>query len=84
MSDETTTSSSLLPAKMVQERYHVSDRTIDRWERLPELNFPQPVRINGRRYFRIAELMEWEHTRARAANSKAVRDDKAVALDAIK
>jgi hypothetical protein len=54
----------LLPAKKVQQRYDVSDRTLDRWLESKTLNFPQPVLINKRRYWRISELVTWERNRA--------------------
>ena len=59
-----TSSSSLLPARKVQERYDIADRTLDRWLRIPSLEFPRPVVINSRRYFRVHELVEWERKRA--------------------
>ena len=55
---------SLLPAKKVQQRYDVADRTLDRWLESKTLGFPRPVLINTRRYWRIAELEQWERTRA--------------------
>ena len=55
----------LLPARKTQQRYDVADRTLDRWLSDPGLNFPRPVVINRRRYFRIRELQEWERQRAR-------------------
>ena len=42
----------LLPARKTQQRYDVADRTLDRWLSDPGLNFPRPVVINRRRYFR--------------------------------
>ena len=40
-----------LSAKQLRERYGVSDMTLWRWIRHHELNFPQPVYINGRRFW---------------------------------
>jgi hypothetical protein len=55
----------LLPDAMVAKRYHVSTRTIPRWEEDPEMDFPQRIRIKDRNYRRLSELEEWERKRAR-------------------
>ncbi len=55
---------SLLPATAVRARYGVSDMTIFRWLADPRLSFPQPIRINGRRYWRIADLQAFEERQA--------------------
>jgi predicted DNA-binding transcriptional regulator AlpA len=34
--------------------------TIFRWLADPKLGFPQPIRINGRRYWRLADLQAFE------------------------
>ena len=56
-----------LAAKRVQERYDITDRTLDRWLNNPEMGFPRPMVVNGRRYFRETELVAWERKRATAA-----------------
>ncbi|WP_419828926.1 helix-turn-helix transcriptional regulator [Methylobacterium sp.] len=58
----------MLPAAQVMARYQVSDMTIFRWLADPKLGFPQPIRINGRRYWRLAELQAFE---ARQASKEA-------------
>jgi len=50
----------LLPAAHVLKRFGVSDMTLHRWLTNPKLNFPQPIRINARRYWRVAELQAFE------------------------
>jgi hypothetical protein len=57
---------SLMPARKVQERYDIADRTLDRWLESKTLDFPRPVVINKRRYWRIAELEMWERARSAA------------------
>jgi hypothetical protein len=52
-----------LPSIKVLRRYDVCSRTLNRWEEKPELGFPKPVRINRRRYWRLAELQAWERAR---------------------
>jgi hypothetical protein len=59
--------SSLVPSRKVLERYLICDRTLDRWTANPTLGFPQPVLINKRRYWRVAELAAWERSRAKGA-----------------
>jgi hypothetical protein len=56
--------SCLVPARKVQDRYDIADRTLDRWLANPALNFPKPVVINKRRYWRLGALVSWERTRA--------------------
>ena len=40
-----------LPTRLVCQRYGVSSRTIARWERDPDLQFPQPTVIKNRKYY---------------------------------
>lgn len=54
----------LLPATSVRLRYGVSDMTLGRWLANPPLEFPQPIRINGRRYWRMADLLAFEARQA--------------------
>jgi predicted DNA-binding transcriptional regulator AlpA len=61
-------SEDLLPATATRSRYGVSDMTIFRWLADPGLGFPQPIRINGRRYWRLADLQAFE---ARQAKTEA-------------
>jgi hypothetical protein len=53
-----------LPTRLVAERYNVSDRTVARWQRDPDLNFPQPLVVNGRKYFAESELTAWDRANA--------------------
>jgi predicted DNA-binding transcriptional regulator AlpA len=52
-----------LPAGTVRARYGVSDMSLWRWLRDEEMNFPKPIYINRYRYWRVADLLEWERTR---------------------
>ncbi|WP_267424887.1 DNA-binding protein [Methylobacterium sp. GC_Met_2] len=54
----------MLPAAQVLARYQVSDMTIFRWLKDSCLGFPQPIRINGRRYWRLADLQAFENRQA--------------------
>lgn len=54
----------LIPAAQVLARYHISDMTLFRWLKNPRLNFPNPIRINGRRYWRHSDLQAFEEQQA--------------------
>jgi hypothetical protein len=56
-------SSDLLPDPLVADRYKVTPRTIDRWDRQADLGFPPALRINGRKYRRVNQLEIWERQR---------------------
>jgi DNA-binding transcriptional MerR regulator len=53
-----------LPTRQVCQRYGVSDRTVARWERDPDLNFPQALVVNGRKYYDQDQLTQWERASA--------------------
>jgi predicted DNA-binding transcriptional regulator AlpA len=53
-------SEDLLPAVHLLARYRVSDMTLFRWLKDEKLGFPKPIRINGRRYWRLADLQAFE------------------------
>ena len=56
-----------LPAKQVRQRYgDASDMWL--WRRLRDgSDFPRPVEIAGRRFWRLSALVRWERARARGA-----------------
>jgi predicted DNA-binding transcriptional regulator AlpA len=49
-----------LPAAQVRARYGVSDMSLWRWIRDEALGFPHPLRINGRRFWKLTDLEAWE------------------------
>jgi predicted DNA-binding transcriptional regulator AlpA len=52
-------------ARQVRRRYgDVSDMTLWRWCQNKQLGFPQPITINGRRFWRWSDLTAWEKKRA--------------------
>lgn len=55
---------SYLPSRKVQERYRISDVTLWRWERAENSAFPKPVRINGRKFWAVSALVEYERSLA--------------------
>jgi len=57
----------LIPDPIVaNERYGVSFMTLWRWDKDPDLGFPKPIRIRGRKYRDEAELDEFDAARAAA------------------
>ncbi|MGO8839717.1 MAG: DNA-binding protein [Methyloceanibacter sp.] len=75
-----TPSGEYLPAKIVRIRYGVCGRTLARWEENPKLGFPQPIRINKNRFWRLEDLVNWE--RARAAGKPTAAKAEAEAENA--
>jgi predicted DNA-binding transcriptional regulator AlpA len=54
-----------LNAAQVRTRYGgVSDMALWRWLHDEKLGFPQPIRINGRRFWKASDLIDWERRRA--------------------
>ena len=54
-----------LPARQVRARYSVSDMSLWRWLRDETLDFPHPIRINGRRFWKLSDLEVWETSQAK-------------------
>jgi hypothetical protein len=54
------TTPQFLPTRAVCKRYSISDRTLARWEKDPDLNFPQPLKINDRKYYNAAALAAFD------------------------
>lgn len=54
--------SAYLTSAKVRARYGVSDMSLYRWEKDPESRFPKPVRINGRRFWSLEALLEYERS----------------------
>lgn len=42
----------------------ISEMTLWRWLRDPTLNFPKPLVINRRRYWRVVDIEKWERDQA--------------------
>jgi predicted DNA-binding transcriptional regulator AlpA len=55
----------LLPDHKVCDRYGVSPMTLWRWDHDAKLNFPQPIRIRGRKYRDQHELDAFDAAQAR-------------------
>src|SRR6516164_7312282 len=52
-----------LPTGAVAARYGVTPRSVDRWWKNPDLNFPQPLIVNERKYWSATDLEIWERQR---------------------
>lgn len=59
-----TVSKKYLTARQIRERYNVSDMSLHRWLKDPDLDFPKPIYINRRRFFDEEMLIAWERKRA--------------------
>jgi predicted DNA-binding transcriptional regulator AlpA len=55
---------SWVQAVKVRARYGVCPSTLYRWDRDPDLRFPKPIKINGRKYRDEAELEAFDGARA--------------------
>ena len=71
-----------LPDPSVAKRYGVNPRTLPRWDAQPELKFPGPMYINGRKYRNIQELDRWDRWRAAGGGGKLTRKPPRVAAAA--
>jgi predicted DNA-binding transcriptional regulator AlpA len=60
-----------LPAAKVRERYGVTDMSLWRWLHNEALSFPRPLEINGRRYWKLADLISWEESRVKLYGKEA-------------
>ena len=63
-----------IKSRGVRERYNnITGMTLYRWGNDPDLGFPQPVVINGIRFFDVEELDAFDATRRRDANEPVFR-----------
>ena len=63
----TNKSAVLIPDSDAAARYRVHKRTLQRWDQIPDVGFPPPVQIRGRRYREVAALDAWDVTNSRRA-----------------
>lgn len=54
----------LIPAASVCAPLGISQMTLWRWLRDPALDFPRPIYIRRRRYWREADIQAWIESRA--------------------
>jgi len=61
-----------ITSKALRERYgNISEMTLWRWERDPNLGLPKPQVINKRKYYDLDEIEAWERKRAAGSSSNA-------------
>jgi len=58
------------PAAKVARQLGIHIKSLIRWDRRPDLNFPKPLVINGRKYRRRREVQEFLQRAAVAHASK--------------
>ena len=58
------------PDRVVAEFFGVHVKSIKRWDRRPELGFPPPIDVNGRKYRNRREYHEFARRAAAAHASK--------------
>lgn len=54
-----------LTRPQVKARYQISEMTMWRWEKNEDLNFPQPMVVGRRKYFKEEDLTAWERDRVK-------------------
>jgi predicted DNA-binding transcriptional regulator AlpA len=52
------------PAREVWSRYGVTAMTLHRWLHDDQMAFPRPVYLGRFRYWKVADLEQWERSRA--------------------
>ena len=63
--DDDTLPRRFLTGPQVCERYSITDMSLWRWLRDPDVGFPQPsLRVKDRRYWLETDLVAWERGRA--------------------
>jgi predicted DNA-binding transcriptional regulator AlpA len=67
MSEPNDSKDRMLPTRLVRKRYGIVDRTINRW--VDKGILPEPMRINGLRYWRESELAQREREGMSARNT---------------
>ncbi|PVE20572.1 helix-turn-helix domain-containing protein [Microvirga sp. KLBC 81] len=60
-----------LNGRKVRERYGISSMTLYRWQEDEELDFPEPLIINGRKLWAESALKTWERSKAASSRSSA-------------
>ena len=62
--------SALITSKAVRSHFGgISDMTLWRWANNPALDFPKPIIINRRKYWRESDISAWERQAALASGA---------------
>lgn len=51
-----------LTGPQVTQRYQISNMTLYRWQHDENLNFPKPMTVNRRKYFKESDLADWDRS----------------------
>jgi len=70
MSDDQATGAEYASDSAVARNFNVHIKSLARWDARPELKFPEPIRINGRKYRRWDDIREFARRAAAAHASK--------------
>jgi len=70
----TTNAQKLIPDPQVARDLGRGLRTLDRWDRNPELGFPKAIKINNRKYRDAEELAAWLRERALASLGSSAKE----------
>ena len=60
-----------LTGPQLRARYSVSEMTVHRWMRDPNIKFPKPMKVNSRNFWKLADIEHWERARTRKSRSAA-------------
>jgi hypothetical protein len=52
------------PDPEIARHFGIHPKSLQRWDERPELGFPQPIRINGRKYRAWSDIREFERRAA--------------------
>jgi predicted DNA-binding transcriptional regulator AlpA len=55
-----------LTGPQVLARYQISEMTLHRWQNDERLMFPKPMVVRRRKFYKHAELIEWERSNSGA------------------
>jgi predicted DNA-binding transcriptional regulator AlpA len=66
----------LLPQPATCRRYGVSQMSLWRWQNNPNLGFPKSIKIAGRKYFYLHDLICWEKSLVRKCTGQAAAIDE--------
>lgn len=72
-----------LTATQLSRRFGISQMSLWRWLHDAKLNFPAPVQIRERNYWRLEEIVDWERKAAaeaagRRAETRRTRIERAM------
>ena len=66
-------------AEHVRQRFGISQMALHRWLKDERVNFPRPIVISGRRYWKRTDILAWEQ---RCSTNETARPGRKDLLDA--